>query len=493
MTNPSSEQPGPAQTEVTASTQNRLYASLGETEPKLEAELILAKQLAEAVKAQGGQTYIMGGYARDEALRRAGQSVESQDLDVEIFGLAPEKVRNLLDQLDPGIAKPIGKSFEVMQFHGLEVSLPRRDIKTGPGHNGFSFELDPHMTLHKATSRRDFTIDSLALDPLTGDLIDEHGGLADLKNKVLRATDPNTFGDDPLRALRAMQLAGRFNLTVEPNTLDLCRQQNLSELSPSRIGQEWRKLLLLSPKPSVGLEVARQIGVIDQLHPELSALTGTLQDPDWHPEGDVWTHTLMAVDCAAEIARREKLDQNDSLVLLLATLLHDSGKPETTIVNNDTHQIESPKHDVAGIKPTERFLELLATPKAITSKVSRLVRNHMFLTNHPEPTDRAVRRLADRLQPATIQELVLVAEADSRGRDLPWHGFTQGKALIEQALRLQSLDSAPKPLVMGRHLVQWGEKPGPHFNLLLSRLYAAQLEGKISSVEEARDYLGQAS
>ncbi len=457
-----------------------------ETDPEFKEDLFLALKVAELAKAEGGLALVVGGFTRDEALKRFGQNVASKDTDIEVYGVPFVRLQEILKSL--GEINIVGASFGVVKLGGLDISIPRRDSKTGLGHKGFTVEGDPNMTVEEAARRRDFTMNSLALDPLTGEIIDKFGGMADIQKKVLRATDPKTFVEDPLRVLRAMQFAGRFGFTVESETLELCRSLDLSELAKERVGEEWNKLLLKSPKPSVGLNAGREMGVISKLHPELNALIDVPQEKEWHPEGDVWIHTGMVVDAAAEISRRENLKGQDMQVVMLASLCHDLGKPATTEVRKSDGRIISHSHSEAGLEPTQKFLESLKVPHDIIKKILPLVAEHLWPSLNKNPSDTAVRRLAHRLHPATIKELVMVGEADHRGRDLPWHGYPEGEVLLQHADRLEVGVEKPKPLVQGRDLLLLGLKPGSAFKPILNMLFEAQLEGKFHTTKEGVEY-----
>jgi tRNA nucleotidyltransferase (CCA-adding enzyme) len=245
--------------------------------------------VASAVRSAGGRALVVGGWVRDHLLGRT-----SKDVDLEIFGLSPARLRELLGRF--GAVNTVGESFTVYKVGDVDVSLPRRDSKTGRGHRGFTVDGDPSMSIAEAARRRDFTINAIAFDPLTGEHLDPWGGIRDLERRVLRAVDARTFPDDSLRVLRAVQFAARFTLDVEPSTRELCRRIPLDDLPAERIWGEIEKLVVLADRPSLGLEVALDLGAVDRLFPELRALVGCPQEPEWHPEGDVWIHTLMVTD-----------------------------------------------------------------------------------------------------------------------------------------------------------------------------------------------------
>ena len=447
---------------------------------------MLASNIAEAVKNEGGLALVVGGYARDKVLQKLGHKLTPKDIDVEVYGIDINRLYELLKQF--GEPNTVGEQFKVIKLKGLDVSIPRRDSKTGVGHKGFTIEGDPTMSVQEAARRRDFTINALALNPLTGEIIDHWGGLPDAQHKVLHAVDQVFFKDDSLRVLRAMQFAGRFGFSIHPDTLALCRDIKLSDLPKERIGEEWVKLLLKSSQPSIGLEAGKELGIIEKLHPELAALIQTPQDPQWHPEGDVWTHTGMVVDAAAKLAQEKNLSSEEALVELLASLCHDVGKPATT-VKQENGRITSHEHESAGVAPTKLFLKSINAPQYIVDKVVPLVENHLFPSVNRQAGHAAVRKLAHRLYPATIQELVYVGYADRKGRGTPWDGYPEGEELLEKARELSLTESKPMPLLMGRHLIELGMKPSRLFGVLLGEIFQLQLEGKIQTLEQAKNYV----
>src|SRR4029077_2918643 len=250
-----------------------------------------ARSIATAVRDAGGRALIVGGWVRDRLLGRADD--ETTNVDVEVFGLPGGRLRTLPESL--GRVEAVGESFQVYKIGTIDVSLPRRDSKAGRGHRGFVVEGDPEMSIEDAARRRDFTVNAISWDPLTGDYFDPFAGRADLERRLLRVVDPTTFPDDSLRVLRAAQLAARFELTLDEETRALCREIPLDDLPSERIWSEFEKLLF-APRPSVGLALAMDLGIVDKLFPELQALARCPQEPEWHPEGDVWVHTLQVVD-----------------------------------------------------------------------------------------------------------------------------------------------------------------------------------------------------
>lgn len=450
----------------------------------------LALAIARCVRERGGRALIVGGYARDAALKQTGKEIPAaKDIDLEIFGLARDAIITILGQY--GDIKTVGESFAVWKIHDLDVSMPRRDSKTGPGHKGFCITGDPTMTFSEAARRRDLTINAIALDPLTGEFLDAWGGLRDTAKGILRATDLVLFADDPLRVLRLAQFAGRFGFRIEPKTMEIARRLPLDELPRERIGEEWKKLLLRSIKPSIGLVAMLETRAIEKLHPEIFAIIGTPQDPQWHPEGDVWTHTLLALDAAAEIVRMEQYGEDTSLLIMLATLCHDFGKATTTMFQDGYWR--SSGHSQSGEEPTRSFLEKLAVSKDIIECVVKIVREHLWVTLNFDrerkkitASDTAIRRLALRLHPVNVRELAAVAEADYRGRIGADQQFPGGQELLDRASNLNVVIDQPKPLLLGRHLIAMGLVPSPLFGVILARVFEAQIEGKIQTLEEAQ-------
>jgi len=420
--------------------------------------------VAEAVAREGGRALLVGGYVRDRLL-----GIESSELDVEVFGLGYEELERLLRTF--GEVIHVGKAFGVFRVKGLDAdfSLPRRDSKILPGHTGFDVAYDPGMSFAEASRRRDLTMNSIALDPLTLEYLDPHGGRRDLREKRLRATDAIHFSEDPLRGLRVAGFAARFEMAPDEELKKLCSELDLSELSAERIFSELEKLLLRSEKPSIGFEFLRETKLL-RFFPELAALVGVPQEPDWHPEGDVWIHTMMVLDEAAKL-RSGTADFD--LALLYGALAHDFGKPPTTKTIGG--RITSYEHDAVGASITEGFLERLRAPKDLTAKVKVLVRHHLapalFEKNGASP--KAYRRLARDLAASGVSPdlLLKVATADHLGRttdDAFARRFPAGEHFKKMMESLEIASEAPKDVVLGRHLIARGLAPGPEFGRILT-------------------------
>jgi tRNA nucleotidyltransferase (CCA-adding enzyme) len=450
-------------------------------ETRLSAlEIDLTIRIAEATKIAGGRALAVGGYPRDIVMGK-----QPKDIDLEIYGLDVTELEMLLEPIHS--INKVGAFFGVFKVGPLDVSLPRRESKAGTSHRDFKVAADPFLPHKEAARRRDFTINAMALDPLNGEFFDEYRGRDDITLGLLRAVDLATFGDDPLRGLRAMQFAGRFGFIVETKTAELIRNFDVGELSDERIGEEWTKLLLKSEKPSHGLAVARDLSIIAKLHPELAALIDALQEPAWHPEASVWNQTLLVVDVAAKIVRREKLTRDEALTVMFSALCHDFGKPSTiTMIDGRTR---SPEQAKAGVELARKFMERLYVPQKIVKKVEHIVFDHMFLTDVKDAKDAVIRCLAHRLYPATIQELIWVTEAAFWGRELEVPDTSIIELFRKHAKELK-VDKAPlAPLVKGKDLLALGVKPGPKMGTILKELETAQINGAFGTREEGVTYI----
>ena len=309
-----------------------------------------SRDIAAAVRAAGGRALIVGGWVRD---RLMGRSIEgSKDIDIEVYGMPADRLRQLLEHF--GNVETVGASFQVYKLGDIDVSLPRRESKSGRGHKAFDITGDPSMTVEEAGRRRDFTINAIAWDPLTDEYLDPFKGRLDIERRLLRAVDATTFPEDGLRVLRAVQFAARLDFAVDEPTRRLCRTIPLDDLPAERIWGEFEKLLL-ARRPSIGFVLAMDLEVVAKLFPELLALAGCEQEPEWHPEGDVWVHTLQVIDRARE--RLDDLPRPQQLAVMLGAVCHDFGKPATTAFLDG--RIRSIDHEDQGVAPASVFLDRL--------------------------------------------------------------------------------------------------------------------------------------
>ncbi|MGI8787009.1 MAG: HD domain-containing protein [Pyrinomonadaceae bacterium] len=443
--------------------------------------------LAKIIEAGGGRAMLVGGCVRDELM-----GIELKDFDLEIYGVEPAKLREILESF--GEVNAVGEAFTVYKSgNDLDVALPRRERKTGKGHRGFTIEGDKDMSFEEAAKRRDFTINTILKDVLTGEIIDIYGGQADIKNNILRVVSKETFAEDSLRVLRAAQLAARFEFDIDAETVEICRAIDLTDLPKERIWGEFEKLLLKARKPSIGLQWLYELNVVEQLFPELKSLVGVPQETEWHPEGDVDIHTLLVVDRARELI--DDLPYAKKVTVMLGALCHDFGKPATTKFFDGRWR--SYAHDEAGIAPTISFLDKLGIYTInnfdVRGQVIQLVRYHLkpgeFYKQRENLGDGAFRRLARKVEPDLLYR---VARADTLGRNAPWlspetrFDAVPQEWFIERAKELAVETEAPKPILLGRHLIELGLKPSKQFGEIINTVYELQLDGKIANVEEAK-------
>jgi tRNA nucleotidyltransferase (CCA-adding enzyme) len=437
-----------------------------------------AEAIARAVNAAGGRALIVGGWVRDRLL-----GIDSKDIDIEVFGIGADALKALLASF--GDVNTVGESFTVYKVADLDVSLPRRESKIGRGHKAFAVTGEPALSIDEAARRRDFTINAISWDPLTDAYLDPYHGRQDLDRRLLRAVDPHTFGEDSLRVLRAIQFAARFEFAIDPGTRALCERIELDDLPSERIWGEIEKLLLKARRPSIGFALALELGVVARLFPEMLGLVGCPQEPEWHPEGDVWIHTLLVIDEARK--RIDDLPHPQQVAVMLGAVCHDLGKPPTTAVIDG--RIRSLEHEEEGVKPSIALLDRLNVHTMqgfdVRGQVLGIVANHlkpgMFYKSEPKAGDGAFRRLAQKVD---LELLARVAKSDCEGRG---GGFDCSAMdwFVVRARELGVEHAAPRPLVLGRHLLQLGVKPGPSIGQVLRDVYERQLDGSVTTFDDA--------
>jgi tRNA nucleotidyltransferase (CCA-adding enzyme) len=454
-------------------------------------------QLCQAVRQAGGRALLVGGWVRDFARAEGGEAAKV-DYDIEVYGLEAAALRALLDRL--GKVDAVGEAFTVYKVRlreesrksfVVDVSLPRRESKTGRGHRGFVVEGDPHMSFAEAARRRDFTVNSMMYDPLAydgqGEYIDIYGGRADLQRKILRVVDPTTFVEDSLRVLRAMQFAARFEFSIDAATVALCRSIDLSDLPPERIWAEVEKWLLAA-RPSIGLKAARELGIAEKLWPELEALADCPQDPAVHPEGDVFIHTALALDEAHKLIN--DLPRPKQIAVMLGALCHDLGKPATTKVEGG--KVRAAGHEAASVALTEKFLDRMRLFTLdgydIRKQTLALVKHHAVPHRWGRAhkagetiTDGMFRRLALEVEPNLLYR---VARADCLGRtgDFKPEFEEWFRARVHE---LGIEERAPAALLLGRHVLALGLQPGKRIGEITRAVYERQLEGEVMTLDDA--------
>jgi tRNA nucleotidyltransferase (CCA-adding enzyme) len=444
----------------------------------MTGQLDRAREIAAAVRDVGGRALIVGGWVRDRLL-----GSDPTNIDLEIFGVPSHSLRPLLESF--GRVEAVGESFQVYKLGTIDVSLPRRDSKAGRGHRGFVVIGDPDLSIEEAARRRDFTVNAISWDPLTGEYFDPFHGREDLAQGRLRAVDPTTFPDDSLRVLRAVQFAARFGFRMDDRTAALCRTIPLDDLPAERVWGEIEKLLLAT-RPSIGLALAMELGIVARLFPELHALAGCPQEPEWHPEGDVWVHTLQVVDEAR--TRIDDLPRAQQLTIMLGALCHDLGKPSTTALIDG--RIRSMDHEEQGVAPAAALLDRLNIHSMdgydVRTQVLGITAQHLkpgaWHKVRDEVGDGAFRRLAQKVD---LELLGRVAKADCEGRKPGRFDCGAMDWFLERARTLGVEHHPPQPILLGRHVLAFGVQPGPRIGEILKSVYELQLDGQVTNLEEA--------
>ncbi|MDR2658164.1 MAG: HD domain-containing protein [Oscillospiraceae bacterium] len=422
--------------------------------------LALTNVLALEISCAGGRAYFAGGRVRD-ALRGAGDSV---DVDLEVYGIAPEFLREILGR--HGAVNTVGKSFGVLRLdgYGLEVSMPRRERATGVGHKDFDISVDPWMPHAEACARRDFTVNAMLCDALSGEVVDPFGGRGDIAGRTLRHVRADTFIEDPLRVYRAAQFAARFGYSVAPETLQLCSAMDLTVLSKERVFAELTKALTLADKPSVFFNTLAEMNQLDAHFPEAARMRGVPQDPRHHPEGDVWVHTMRVLDEAARLRDQA----NKPLFFMLAALCHDLGKPDCTVVRDEAERrISAVGHEDVGVDRTREQLQRLTNQNALIEYVLNMVQMHMRPNRlaHSRSPFKKTRAMFDKS--ANPNDLILLSKADVLITSQAAHADELESFLYER------LDDYRKrmrePMLTGLDLIAAGFAPGPEFSELMAR------------------------
>lgn len=431
---------------------------------QMDKNIVMAEKIAASVAQAGGRVYYVGGLVRDKLLGR-----ENKDVDIEVHGVTPQKLEQILDSL--GERTQMGASFGIfgLKHYEVDIAMPRREQATGRGHKDFAVQVDPFLGTQKAAMRRDFTINALMEDVLTGEIVDHFGGREDAANGIIRHVNDVTFAEDPLRVLRAAQFAARFGFCVAPETVELCRRMDLTALASERIFGELEKALRKAEKPAIFFEMLRRMDQLDHWFPELAALIGIPQEPAFHPEGDVWNHTMLVLNQAAQL--RDQAEQ--PLWFLLAALCHDFGK--AVAIQDDHGRIRALGHEEAGIPLAKRFLGRMTREIKLHRYVANMVQLHMRpnIMAAQNSSRKAFARLFD--QSVSPADLILLAQADALGRTIDQdYAPTQAKlrAQLEDFNELMS-----RPYVKGADLLSLGFEPDTDFSEALSYAHKMRLAG----------------
>ncbi|AKF25138.1 hypothetical protein YH65_06820 [Sulfurovum lithotrophicum] len=469
----------------------------------------ILETISKRVHEEGARAIVVGGSVRDHFLK-----LPIKDYDIEVYGLTSlSDLEKILSEY--GSVNHVGKSFGVLKFINegdeYDFSFPRLESKTGKGHKGFDVRVDGKLDFKTAARRRDFTINAMGYEIEKKRFLDPFNAQNDIEHKIVRHIDDSSFVEDPLRVYRAVQFCARFGFSLAEETKVLCRQMTekgmLEELPKERVYAEFKKLLLKAKKPSVGFELMRELGVL-RYFPELEATIGVPQDLKYHPEGDVWVHTMLSLDAMVSILNKEEKVESRSrrvlspdsttdkyrnkkraLKLLFAELCHDFGKPMTTTVEEGC--IKAIGHEKAGTEPARSFMYRLTEEHDFIESILPLVEHHLKPSQFYKQGAKAaaIRRLATKV---SIEELVLVAKADFLGRttaEARTGVYTAGEWLLEKAKELKVKNRPIEPLLQGRDLIALGMQPSTKFGVILDEVYELQLDGVVSSKEEALTYV----
>ena len=448
------------------------------------------KKLAEVTKAvsqvihdNNGEAYLVGGCIRDALL---GKKIK--EIDMEVYGITQEKLTNVLatSLSIPLSFNFIGKSFGVIKVskYPIDISFPRKERQIFDHHKGFQIHTDVNMSKKEACKRRDFTINSMLYSLHTHTIIDHYDGQKDLNNRILRHTSTK-FQEDPLRVLRAMQFIARFELTIAPQTLDFCKKLSIENIPQERIYEEFKKLILKGNKLSLGLFFLKECEWI-KFFPEIAQLINCPQHPVWHPEGDVFIHTALCLDV---FSQKKTYNAKEDLIVGMAVLCHDMGKPLTTVVGDDGI-IRSPAHDIKGVPVARKFLKRLTNDKKLIDAVLPLVETHMLPSNFYKnnASKSAILKLAHKIK--NIHRLLRVTFADHNGRGQKINENPDSINFISTyAKELDVYDTPPLPLVQGKDLINMGIPPGKHFAIILEECYRGQLNHTLKSSEETLQFI----
>ena len=436
-----------------------------------------AHEIAEYVSRAGGRTFYVGGFVRDRIL-----GIDNKDVDIEVHGIAPEELFTILEKVGEPLA--YGKSFGVFALKGedIDIAMPRRERAVGKGHRDFEIDVDPFIGTEQAARRRDFTMNALMEDVLTGEIIDHFGGQQDLKDGIIRHIDPVTFVEDPLRVLRGAQFAARFKFAIADETAELCRGIDLSTLSRERVEEELKKAMLKADRPSVFFEELRRMDQLDVWFPELRQLIGLEQDPIYHPEGDVWIHTMEVIDRAA--AYRDRV--SDPFSFMMLALTHDLGKIVTTEEKNG--RIHAYEHEIKGLPIIESFMRRTVGENDVIGYVLNMVPLHMKpnVAAYSKPALKSTNRMFDKAE--VPEDLIWFAEADKpvlAGTD----EFSGDREFLLERLDEYN-EIMAKPYVMGRDLIAAGLEPGEDFTEILEYAHKLRLVGieKESALKQTLSY-----
>lgn len=427
-------------------------------------QLQIVNKIALSVSKNGGCTYFVGGYVRDELMQ-----VECKDIDIEVHGISKDVLEDILDSIGERIE--FGKSFGIYNLKGcsVDIAMPRKERLVGTTHRDFEVDVDPFIGTEAAARRRDFTINALMKNVLTGEIVDHFGGINDLNYGIIRHVSDNTFAEDALRVLRAAQFASRFGFTIADETVNLCKGMDLKSLSGERVFEELRKALLKSNKPSLFFENLLSMDRLSEWFKEIENLIGVEQNKKYHAEGDVWTHTMMVLD---EAAKHRHLVKNP-LGFMLTAVVHDFGKSICT--KNVNGKIHSYMHETEGLPLVREFLTRITSENALINYVMNMVRLHMQPNTMAadKSSIKATNKMFD--QSAQPLDLIYFSLCDRLGKVSLVQSDSSEPFLMERLKVFEEYMS--RPYVMGRDLIKSGIKPSQNYKELLSYAHKLRLAG----------------
>lgn len=435
-----------------------------------------AYRLATKIAEAKGRAYYVGGYVRDQLL-----GTETKDIDIEVHGISSKQLENILQEF--GEILTIGKSFGIYGVKGyhVDIALPRKESKIGEKHTDFRIDVDPYIGIEKACSRRDFTINAIMMDVLNKEIIDPYHGQDDLQNGILRHVNDDKFKEDALRVFRGAQFAARFHMEISAETKVICQSIDTSILSPERIEEELKKALLKADKPSLFFERLKEMDQLDPWFLEFKQLIGLPQNPIYHPEGDVWNHTMLVLDVAASY--RQQCE--NPYYFMMAALCHDLGKIETTqYIKGAYHAYE---HEVKGLKIAESFIKRITNEKQLRRYVLNMIELHMkplVLYRNQSKVKTTNKMFDDSIAP---QELIYLSICDNMGKEQK-----ESEAAKFLQARLKHYETIMnQDHVKGNDLIQAGLKPDATFHELLEYAHKLRL-AEISKEQALKEVLSYA-
>ncbi len=449
----------------------------------MDKNIEMARRIAEAVRQAGGRTFYVGGYVRDRLMGH-----ENKDIDIEIHGISAKHLEEILRTLGEPLS--MGASFGIMglRHYELDIAMPRTEETTGRGHKDFEVSVDPFLGEEKAARRRDFTMNALMQDVLTDEILDFFGGKEDIAGRRIRHVNDLTFVEDPLRAFRAAQFAARFGFAVAEETALLASTMDVTALAGERIMMELEKALLKSNRPSVFFEELRKMNLLSVWFPEVENLLGIPQSVRFHPEGDVWNHTMQVLDEAAKL----RGEASKPLWFMLSALCHDFGKAVVTDKRDTAFHAYG--HEKEGLPLVRQFLGRLTNETRLTNYVLNMTKMHME-PNRKVRDDSHIKSYMKTFDRSVCPEdLLLLAKADYVGRvgeGMHRSGleaeYGRTEELLKKMLRLYR-DRMNRPFLMGRDLIEAGIQAGPVFSDAISYAHKLRLAG-LTKEEQLRHTL----